>query len=151
MGANAPAIVITRWDFNSVPPDSSTTSGTLAPAVGTGAASLVGGVTGSFASGDASGGSTDPASGDDSAWNVTTFAAQGQESGLRGVRFDVPTTGFEQITVRWDQRHSNASSRFGRFSSTRWTARRSPRPGFPTTACSRAGSATLGSTVGRST
>jgi len=118
LAATSPAIVITQWNFNSKTPDANTATGTTDPAIGLGTASLIGGTTATFASGDANGGSTDPATGDDSGWNVTTFAPQGQQSGQRGVRFDVSTVGYEQIVVSWDQRHSNSSSRFGRFEYT---------------------------------
>jgi hypothetical protein len=104
--------IVTQWNFNSVPPDANTASGTLTPNVGLGTALLTGGTTGLFASGDASGGSTDPAVGDDSGWQTTTYAPQGQESGLRGVQFNVATIGMENIVITWDQRHSNTSSRF---------------------------------------
>lgn len=105
----ANADVITQWNFNSVTPDANTGTGTTNPSVGTGTASLFGGTSSTFASGDASGGSTDPATGDDSAWNVTTFAAQG--GAARGVQFGASTAGFTGITVSWDQRHSNTSAR----------------------------------------
>lgn len=118
LAATSPAIVITQWNFNSKTPDGNTATGTTDPAIGSGVASLIGGTTATFASGDASGGSTDPFTGDDSAWNVTTFAAQGQEGGRRGVRFDVSTVGYESIVVSWDHRHSNTSSRFGRLEYT---------------------------------
>lgn len=118
LAATPPAIVITQWNFNSKTPDNNTATGTTDPAIGLGTASLIGGTTAAFASGDANGGSTDPVTGDDSGWNVTTFAPQGQQSGQRGVRFDVSTVGYEQIVVSWDQWHSNTSSRFGRFEYT---------------------------------
>lgn len=113
----AAADIITRWDFNSVPADGSTATGTLLPAIGAGTASGVGGVTATaFGSGDANGGSTDPvlnsATTSDSGWQVTTFAAQGAENQGRGVQFLVSTAGYMNIVVTFDQRHSNTSSRF---------------------------------------
>ena len=77
----ANATIITQWNFNSAVADANTATGTTNPNIGTGTAALVGGVTATFASGDASGGSTDPATGDDSGWNLTTFAAQNTGSG----------------------------------------------------------------------
>lgn len=105
------AITITQWDFN-FGNDANTSTGTLNPAIGTGTASLLAPVTGSFSSGDASGGSSDPNVGDDSAWQTTTYAAQGLGSGTAGVKFMMSTVGFSNIAVTFDTRHSNTSSRF---------------------------------------
>lgn len=105
----------TQWTFNSVPPDTSTTTGSTDPATGTGTAALVGGTTAAFASGTAGNGSSDPASTDNSGWNVTTFAAQGAGNETRGVQFNASTVGRQNIVVSWDQRHSNTASRFVRF------------------------------------
>lgn len=113
----ANADIITQWDFNSVPADGSTATGTLTPAIGSGTASGVGGVTATaFNSADANGGSTDPVvnspTTSDSGWQVTAFAAQGTENLSRGVQFLSSTVGFQDIIVTFDQRHSNTSSRF---------------------------------------
>jgi hypothetical protein len=106
IAAVANADVITQWDFNG-------TAGTTTPNVGSGTASLVGGTTATFANGNANGGSTDPnTSASNFGWNITTFAAQGQDSGNRGVQFLVSTLGYTNIIVTFDQRHSNTSSRF---------------------------------------
>ena len=91
--------ILAQWNFNSNPPDGNTSTGTTTPNIGSGTASLVGGVTATFASGDASGGSSDPATGDDSGWQTTTYAAQGTENKLRGVQFAVSTLGWKDITV----------------------------------------------------
>lgn len=110
----ANAQILTQWNFN-FGNDANTGTGTLSPAIGTGTASLVGGATATFASGDASGGSTDPNVGDDSAWNLTTWAAQGTGSGTRGAQFAVSTLGFTNVVVTWDQRHSNTVSKYFQF------------------------------------
>lgn len=109
---------IVQWNFNSAPPDANTATGTLTPNIGMGTASFVGGTTATFASGDAGGGSTDPATGDDSGWNITTFAAQGTGNKTRGVQFLVSTVGYENILVSWDQRHSNTAPRHVQFQYT---------------------------------
>jgi hypothetical protein len=106
---------ITQWTFNSVPGDANTATGTTAPEIGTGTASLIGGTTASFASGDASGGSSDPNVGDDSAWNATTWPTLNANNETAGVQFLSGTTGFQDIVVSWDQRHSNSASRFFAF------------------------------------
>jgi hypothetical protein len=114
----ARADVITQWNFNSVPPDGNLATGTTIPSIGTGTASLVGGTTGSFASGVANGGSTDPAPTDNTGWQTTTYPAQGAGNLTAGVQFLVSTAGFENIVVSWDQRHSNTASRFAQFQYT---------------------------------
>jgi hypothetical protein len=118
LGALAPAAhadVLTQWNFNSPVPDANTSTGTLVPHVGAGTATLVGGIAGSFASGTASGGSTDPAPSDNSGWQTTGYAAQGTEDRARGVQFAVSTAGWRDIVVSWDQRHSNTASRYVQF------------------------------------
>jgi len=102
---------ITQWNFNSNPADASTGTGLTTPSTGTGTASTVGSTSTSFASGDANGGSTDPASGDDSGWNITTYATQGTGDKSKGTQFAVSTAGFQNILVKWDQRHSNTAPR----------------------------------------
>jgi hypothetical protein len=110
----AQADVLTQWNFNSPVPDGNTSTGTLVPHIGAGTASLLG-TTGSFASGAASGGSTDPAPSDNSGWQTTTYAPQGTEDRMRGVQFAVSTAGYRDIVVSWDQRHSNTSARHVQF------------------------------------
>jgi hypothetical protein len=101
-------IIVTHWNFNSTPPDARTTTGSLAPASGSGTAAGFGGVTVSFS--DASG-STSPVTTDNSGLGLATFPGQGTGSGSRGAEFRVPTVGYEQISVRWDQRFSSTASR----------------------------------------
>jgi hypothetical protein len=104
--------LIAQWNFNSNPPDvpANTGTGTTVPSLGTGTASLLGGVTATFASGDASGGSTDPLVGDDSGWNTTAYPALGTGNKTAGVQFSVSTVGFEDIMFMFDQRLSNSSN-----------------------------------------
>ena len=110
--ATATTTIITQWTFNSPTPDNNTNTGTTDPAIGSGIASLVGGTTATFASGDASGGSTDPATGDDSAWNTTTYyAPQGTQDRQRGVQFAVSTVGYQNIRFSFDLRHSKRAIR----------------------------------------
>lgn len=116
MGASANAAVVTQWNFNSTVPDASTATGVLTPAIGSGTASAVGGVNGSaFGSGDANGGSTDPSTGDDSGWQTTTYPVGGAASGTAGTQYAVSTVGQTDISVSYDLRHSNTSSRFEQF------------------------------------
>lgn len=111
----ANADIITQWNFNSSTDDGNTATGSTNPSIGVGSASLVGGTTATFASGDASGGSTDPNVGDDSGWNITTWAPSGQENKGRGVQFSVSTLGKENISVSFDQRLSNTAANTWRF------------------------------------
>lgn len=103
--------VALQWNFNddtvsvtSPPPSINLTNGIPA-------ASLLGGVTASFAAGSP----LDPAT-PNTAWNTTAYPAQGAASGTAGVRFNTPTTsaagGFDNIVIRFDQRNSGTASRF---------------------------------------
>ena len=115
--AGASAQTISLWNFNSNPADGSTATGTTTPALGLGTASLIGGVTGTFGSGDANGGSTDPLTGsptDDSGWQTTGYAAATGANKSTGVQFNVSTLGFTDIKLAFDIRHSNTSSRYER-------------------------------------
>ncbi|MBC8143077.1 MAG: PEP-CTERM sorting domain-containing protein [Armatimonadetes bacterium] len=113
VASSASAQIITQWNFNSGA-DASAATGTTAPSIdlvtGTPSLGLVGGTTNpSFNSGV---GSSDPEATDDSGWQITTWAAQGVENLQRGIQINVNTTGFENITFSFDQRHSNSVSRY---------------------------------------
>jgi hypothetical protein len=120
MAANA-QVTITLWDFNG-PSATSVPGGPTSPApsVGTGTASLIGGATGSFASGLVDGGSSDPVTTvpPNYAWNTTSYPAQGTASGTAGVQFFTSTVGFTDIRVWWDNRNSATAARHVRFDYT---------------------------------
>jgi uncharacterized protein len=107
------ADVITGWNFNSVIPDATLTTGTTAASVGSGTASLIGGTSGTFATGAGTIGGTD-----NTGWNVTSWAAQGTGSGTRGVQFTGSTAGFTTITLDMDLRMSSTVSRFFQLQAT---------------------------------
>ncbi|HEX5219954.1 MAG TPA: immunoglobulin domain-containing protein, partial [Verrucomicrobiae bacterium] len=109
-----PGGIIAQWDFNSVPPDGSTTTGTTAPSTGPGTASLVTALTPTFAGGSA----TDPASSDNSGWNTTGYPSASSGNKTAGARFDVSTVGKQNLVVRWDQRVSNTGSKYSRLQYT---------------------------------
>ena len=113
---SANAVTVVQWNFNSNPADASTGTGSTVASINLVGAGVsvanIGGVTNTFASGDANGGSTDPAIVDDSGYNTTTYAAQGAADKSAGVQFNVPTTGYKDIIFKVDTRHSNTSSRF---------------------------------------
>jgi len=101
-------VTVSQWNFNSPIADATTSTGSIAASTGSGVASLVG-MTSTFASGDVNGGSSDPASGDDSAWNLTGFATQGTGDLTRGVQFKMSTVGYQGVVFSYDLRHSNTS------------------------------------------
>ncbi len=106
-------ITITRWNFNGTAADAvagGTTSPT--PIEGNGSASLLNGITATFASGTASGGSSDPVTTtpDNFGWNTSTYAPLGTENKLRGIQFNVSTVNFEGIKFIFDQRLSNTAN-----------------------------------------
>ncbi len=99
--------VITQWDFNSITPGDIATA---TPSIGAGTVALVGGVT-TPTSGPSGVGSTDQ-SATNSAFQTTTYPAQGVGSQSAGVQFNVSTTGYENIKLIFDLRLSNTSSRW---------------------------------------
>lgn len=113
--AVAPAKTITQWNFNSPSPDSNTNSGSTLPSVGSGSVAPIGGTTATFAG---STGSSDPAAGDNSGYQLTDFPAQGAGNKAAGLRWLVSTSGYKDIVVKWDLRHSNAAANTARFQYT---------------------------------
>src|SRR5438445_2231965 len=108
---SASADVIAQWNFNSVPPDSSTSTGTNRPSVGIGTASLVGSTTATYAAGSTNDRAT---STDDSGWNTAHYVGQGTSNKTAGVQFSVSTLGYSNIVVRWDHRVSSTASKYFR-------------------------------------
>lgn len=99
---------ITQWNFNSVVPDASTATGTTQPSAGTGTLAVTGGLTASFASGTAGNGSSDPApAADNSGYGLTGWPAQGTGNKTAGITFSASTSGYQNIQVSFDLRHSN--------------------------------------------
>jgi hypothetical protein len=82
------------------------------------AAATLGGTMAAF---NAIAGSTDPSTANQ-VWETTSYPAAGTGSGTAGVRFRLPTTsaggGFDNLFVRYDQRHSDMASQFTRFEYT---------------------------------
>ncbi len=103
-------VTVTQWNFNSPIADANTGTGTTSASTGSGVASLLGGMTSTFASGDANSGSSDPATGDDSGWNLSTFAAQSTGDRTRGAQFTMSTVGYQDVVFSYDLRHSNTSA-----------------------------------------
>jgi hypothetical protein len=115
----ASAAVLVEWNFNSVTPDTSNSTGSTLPVIdgveGTPTASLVGGTTASFASGA---GSSDPVTVDDTGWNTTAYPSASTANKTAGARFLFSTEGRENIVIEYDLRHSNTSSRYEQFQYT---------------------------------
>jgi hypothetical protein len=105
-----PAAVITQWNFNSIVNDASITTGTLSPSVGTGTASLLTN-TGTFANGSINGGSSDTNTTDNSGWGTLNYPTLTVGNLTAGVQFLANTTGYTNLTLNYDIRHSNTSSR----------------------------------------
>jgi len=109
-------VIIAQWNFNSVPPDGAVSTGTTSPSTGTGLASLVGGVTATFATGDTV---FDPAaSTDNSGWNTTTYPAVNANNKTAGAKFAVSTFGRQNVVVYWSERASNTGSKYSRLQYT---------------------------------
>jgi len=88
-------VTITQWNFE---------GDVITPSTGSGTASLIGGTAATFATGLEGGVSSGRA------WNTNTYPEQGTGSGTAGVEFIVSTSGFSNISVTWDHRHSNTSA-----------------------------------------
>lgn len=118
VAGTASADIVTQWNFNGT--SATTVAGgnsAPTPALGSGTASLIGGTTGSFSSGVANGGSTDPVTTSPAnfGWQTTGYPAASAANESAGIQFLVSTVGFEDIIISWDQRHSNTASRFWAF------------------------------------
>jgi len=105
--------IITLWDFNSSPPDYNTSTGTLAPAIGSGVAASVGTATDSLNS-DVTAQSFDPSLEDNSKWRLASFPAQGTGNKASGAEFRVSTVGCRNIALSWDHYNSATASRYWR-------------------------------------
>ena len=105
-------VAFVQWNFNSVTPDAAVATGTSSPSLGTGTASLVGGATATFATGDTT---FDPAgTTDNSGWNTATYPAQGTGNKTRGAQFAVSTAGKQNIVISWSSESPGTGSKYGR-------------------------------------
>ena len=105
-------VVFAQWNFNSVTPDAAVATGTSSPSLGNGTASLVGGATATFATGDTT---FDPAgTTDNSGWNTATYPAQGTGNKTRGAQFAVSTAGKQNIIIVWSSESPGTGSKYGR-------------------------------------
>ena len=110
------AALVARWDFNSPTPDGSTATGTLVPAAGRGTASALGGITNLFSAGDTA---HDPVgSTDNSGWQTDHYPNATNANRSAGVQFAVDTSGYENLSLSWYERHSSTASRYTRLQYT---------------------------------
>lgn len=114
--ASVQALEIVQWDFNSLPSDNSSTTGTLSPNINltSGALTTIGLSTAlAYGSGNANGGSTDPeTTNNDSGLQTTGYPAQGANNKTAGIQALGSTVGYKDIVIKFDQRHSNTSSKY---------------------------------------
>jgi len=104
----AQPVQLVIWDFN----DSDTTAdGGVNASLSS--LALVGGTTATFASGSP----LDTAA-TNRGYNTTNYPAQGTNNLTAGIVFNTPTTGYVNVTVQFDVRWSNTSSKYLRFQYT---------------------------------
>src|ERR1051325_2567310 len=116
---SAHADIIAQWNFNSAPPDSDIGTGSITPSIGSGTASMIGGVTPPSTGEFSTGSTNDPASStDDSGWQTSHYPAQETGDRTAGVQFNVSTVGYSNIVVRWDQRVTSTASKYFSFQYT---------------------------------
>lgn len=96
---------IARWDFDNADAPISSPP----PSLGNGTASLLNGVTASWATGgDLDAGLTNQA------WNTVNYPAATDSNKTAGVQFKVSTLGYTNIVVAWEQRNSSTGSKYAR-------------------------------------
>lgn len=86
--------IVAQWNFNSVSPDNSVTTGTTAPSIGSGTLSAAG----ASANGFNTGSTSDPAASDNSSrrWNALSLSAPNKSA---GAQFSVATVGYKDIVI----------------------------------------------------
>ena len=104
-----PSTTLALWSFN----DTNAPLASPPPATGSGTASLLNGVTPTFATGV----STDPG-GTNRAWNTADYPPQGTSNQTAGVQFSVSTVGSQNILLTWYERHSPGGSKYTRLQYT---------------------------------
>lgn len=104
---------IAKWNFNGAS-DTTVPGGATSPTVseGAGTASLVGGTTATFATGNSTAGTTETetTAPPNYGWNTTGYPAPGVGSKTAGVQFNVSTVGQVGITFTFENRHSNGAA-----------------------------------------
>lgn len=105
--------VIAQWNFDTpLAPDFSLTTGTTAPSMGNGLVRLVGNASPSVSNPFNDGSDNDYFTNglDNTAWNITRFPAQGTASKTAGYQLAVSTVGYNNIKLKFDEKHSNSAA-----------------------------------------
>lgn len=105
--------VITQWNFNTaLPPDNVLTTGSTLPSIGSGIISLLGGAGPSNTSPFNAGTDNDYFTNgtDNSGWNITKFPVQSAGNKTAGIQVAFNTTGFQNIVLKFDEKHSNSAA-----------------------------------------
>ncbi|MEI8040592.1 MAG: hypothetical protein WCL11_04230 [Verrucomicrobiota bacterium] len=105
-----PAIQVARWDFNAT---NSLATNAPITSIGTGTATVVNGTKGLFNAGTSSDPAGTPGSGN-SGWTTTTYGSSSAPNKQAGAQFNVSTLGYQDILLAWEQRHSDAASKYTR-------------------------------------
>jgi len=108
--ASTQGAVVTQFDFNSTVNDASTATGVSSPFIGAGTISTIGSVGNpGFNSGV---GSSDTNATDNSGYQTDTYPAQSTANQTAGIQVAASTVGFQDISINFDLRTSNTSSRW---------------------------------------
>lgn len=111
--ASVAQATIAKWNFNGTAADA-VAGGVNAPtpSEGAGTASLVGGTTATFATGNSTAGTTETetTAPPNYGWNTTTYPGPGTGNKTAGVQFNVSTLGQMGITFSFENRHSNGAA-----------------------------------------
>jgi hypothetical protein len=105
--------VIAQWNFNTpLIPDNVLITGSTVPSMGSGIISLIGGAGPSNSSPFNTGTDNDyfTNGADNSGWNITKFPAQSVGSKTAGIQFAFNTIGFQNIVLKFDEKHSNSAA-----------------------------------------
>lgn len=107
--------ILAQWNFNSVPSDGMTSTGTNTPAIGSGTIVAVGGISQTYFGGSA----IDPApTADNSGLSTASYPTAGTGNKTAGLRFNLSTLGYQNISLNWDQRLSGTASKYFRLQYT---------------------------------
>ncbi|MFZ4770386.1 MAG: hypothetical protein ACOYLO_09430 [Ferruginibacter sp.] len=105
--------VIAQWNFNTpLPPDNRLITGSTLPSMGNGVIGLIGGAGPSNSSPFNAGTDNDYFTNgkDNSGWNITKFPIQSTANKTAGIQFAFNTTGFQNIILKFDEKHSNSAA-----------------------------------------
>lgn len=111
-------VILAEWNFNSTFNDGDISTGNVLPSRGDGTLTLVEGlnsVLGSVAGGKTS----DPALSDNSQMRITRLPPIDEENKGAAIEFTLPTMGYENLILAWDQYNSATASRYWRVQYTR--------------------------------